>query len=44
MFGVSEDTFLRCMDVVMDALIANLQLIIIQWPKQSELHEFTRQI
>ena len=43
LFGLSEDTFLRCTDVVMDALIANLQDII-QLPKPSELHEFARKI
>ena len=39
LFGVSEDTFLKCMDVVMDALIANLHHII-RWPKPSEIEEF----
>ena len=39
MFGVSEDTFLKCTEVVMDALIANLHYII-QWPKPSEFEEF----
>ena len=39
LFGVSEDTFLKCTDVVMDALIANLHQII-QWPKPSEFEKF----
>ena len=34
-FGVSENTFLKCTDVVMDALIANLQHMM-QWPEPSE--------
>ena len=38
MFGVSEDTFLRCTDVVMDALVGNLHQII-RWPKPSEFKE-----
>ena len=38
MFGVSEDTFLRCTDVVMDALVGNLHQII-RWPKPSEFEE-----
>ena len=36
LFGISEDTFLECTGVVMDALIANLHHII-RWPKPSEL-------
>ena len=39
LFGVSEDTFLKCTDVVMDALIANLHQII-RWPKPSEFEKF----
>ena len=39
LFGVSEEKFLRWTDVVMDALIANLQQII-RWPKPSEFEEF----
>ena len=39
LFGVSEDTFLKCTDVVMDALIANLHHII-RWPKPSDFEEF----
>ena len=35
LFGMSEDTFLRCTDLVMDALIANLDKII-SWPKKRE--------
>ena len=35
LFGVSEDTFLKCTDVLVDALIANLHHII-RWPKPSE--------
>ena len=38
MFGVSEDKFLVWTDVVMDALIANLQQII-RWGKTAELEE-----
>ena len=36
---MSEDTFLKCTDVVMDALIANLHQII-RWPKPCEFEEF----
>ena len=39
LFGKSEDTFLKCTDVVMDPLIANLQHII-RWAKPSEFQEF----
>ena len=39
LFGVSEETFLKCTDVVMDALIANLHQII-RWPKPCEFEEF----
>ena len=35
MFGTSEDRFLKCTHVVMDALIANLHQII-RWPKPCE--------
>ena len=39
LFGTSEDTFLKCTDVFMDALIDNFEHII-QWPKPSEFQEF----
>ena len=39
LFGLWEDTFLRCTDEVMDALIANLHQII-RWPKPSEYEQF----
>ena len=38
LFGLSEHTFLKCTDVVMDALIANLHYII-RWPKPSEFEK-----
>ena len=43
LFGVLEDTFLKCTDVVMDALIANLHHII-RWPKPSEFEELASEI
>ena len=39
LFGISEDTFLKCTHVVMDPLIANLHYII-RWAKPSEYEEF----
>ena len=42
LFGTSEDTFLKCWDVVMDALIGNSHHII-RWPKPSEFEEFACQ-
>ena len=39
LFGIWEDTFLKCTDVVMGALIVNLHQII-RWPKRSELEKF----
>ena len=42
LFGVSEHTFLKCTDVVMDALIANLHHII-RWARPSEFEEFACQ-
>ena len=39
LFGVSEDTFLRCTDTVMDALIANLHEII-SWPSKNEFADY----
>ena len=39
LFGIWEDTFLKCTDVVMDALIANLHQIIL-WPKPAEFEQF----
>ena len=42
LFGVSEDTFLKSTDVVMDALIPNLHHII-RWAKPSEFEEFACQ-
>ena len=38
MFRVSEDTLLRCMDVVMDRLVRNFHQII-RWSKPSDLEE-----
>ena len=35
LFGIAEDTFLHCTDLVMDALIGNLHKII-TWPKKSD--------
>ena len=43
LFGIWEDTFLKCTDVVMDALIANLHQII-RWPKPCEFEEFATEI
>ena len=42
LFGVSEHTFLKSTDVVMDALIANLHHII-RWAKPSDFEEFACQ-
>ena len=39
LFGELEDTFLKCTDVLMDALIANLHHII-RWAKPYEFEEF----
>ena len=39
LFGTTEDTFLKCTDVFMDALIDNFQHII-RWPKPSQFQEF----
>ena len=39
LFGISDDTFLKCTDVVMDALIPNLHQIM-RWAKASEFEEF----
>ena len=39
LFGTSEDTFLKCTDVVMDTPIAKLQHII-RWAKPYEFKEF----
>ena len=41
-FGLLEHTFLKCTDVVMDALIANLHHII-RWAKPSQFEEFACQ-
>ena len=35
LFGVSEESFLRCTDAVMDCLVGNLHKIIC-WPKPNE--------
>ena len=39
MFGVSEETFLKCTDAVMDCLVSNLHKII-RWPKPNEFAAF----
>ena len=43
LFGVLEDTFLKCTEVVMDSLIANLHHIV-RWPKPSEFEELASEI
>ena len=35
MFGVCEETFLKCTDIVMDCIVGNLHEII-RWPKPNE--------
>ena len=42
LFGVSQDVFLRCTDIVMDALVANLHQII-TWPKPEEFAKYAEQ-
>ena len=39
LFGVSEDVFLKCTNIVMDALVGNLHQII-RWPDPTEFEEY----